>query len=138
MKKYLLIISGSLSVVLGVIGIFLPILPTTPFMILAAALYAKSSKRLHSWIINHRIFGEFIRNFKEDRSMSLNGKLISIITMWVFMLYSIFFVVNHKLYLQLILGGLALGETIFILSLKTKRKKDSQIIESGRQQKKDR
>lgn len=62
--KTLFIILGSLSLALGIIGMFLPLLPTTPFLLLTAALYIKSSPRLYDWLISHRILGEYIRNFR--------------------------------------------------------------------------
>ncbi len=122
MKKTLLIISGYISFVLGIIGIFLPVIPTTPFLLLAAALFAKSSDKLYNWLINHKVFGEYIRNFREDKAIPLKGKIIAISTLWLFMLYSIFFIVNEKWYLQALLGSIALAVTIHILSYKTKKK----------------
>ena len=123
MKKNLLIISGSLSLALGIIGIFLPLLPTTPFLLLAAALYARSSEKLYNWLLNHRIFGEYIRNFREDKSIPLRIKIISITSLWLVMSYSIFFVVNEKWYLQILLTCIAVGTSIYILSFKTKKRK---------------
>ena len=123
MKKTILVIFGFICLVLGITGIFLPILPTTPFLLLAAAVFARSSDRLYNWLINHKIFGEYIRNFREDKAISLNAKIISISTLWLFMLYSIFFIVNEKWYLQTLLASIALGVSIYILSFKTKRRK---------------
>ena len=125
MKKTILVIFGSISLVMGITGIFLPILPTTPFLLLAAALFARSSERLYVWLINHKIFGEYIRNFREDKAISLQAKIISISTLWLFMSYSIFFIVNHRWYLQALLASIALGVTIYILSFKTKVRKTS-------------
>ncbi|MBP8903081.1 MAG: YbaN family protein [Paludibacteraceae bacterium] len=125
MKKTILVIFGSISLVMGITGIFLPILPTTPFLLLAAALFARSSERLYVWLINHKIFGEYIRNFREDKAISLQAKIISISTLWLFMSYSIFFIVSHRWYLQALLASIALGVTIYILSFKTKVRKTS-------------
>lgn len=122
MKKTLFIILGSVSLTLGVIGIFLPILPTTPFLLLSAALFARSSERLYSWLMNHKIFGEYIRNFREDKAIPLRGKVIAISTMWIFMLYSVFFIVDGKWYFQALLICIALAVTVHILSYKTKEK----------------
>ena len=110
---------------MGITGIFLPILPTTPFLLLAAALFARSSGRLYVWLINHKIFGEYIRNFREDKAISLQAKIISISTLWLFMSYSIFFIVSHRWYLQALLASIALGVTIYIISFKTKVRKTS-------------
>ena len=121
MKKTLFITLGSASLALGVIGMFLPVLPTTPFLLLTAGLYARSSDRLYSWLMNHKIFGEYIRNFREEKAIPLRGKVIAISTMWIFMLYSIFFIVNEKWHLQVLLGSIAVAVTIYILSFKTKK-----------------
>ena len=120
MKKLFFIIIGSLSLILGITGIFLPVLPTTPFLLLSAALFARSSDSLYLWLINHKIFGEYIRNFREDKAITLQGKIISISTLWLFMLYSIFYIVSEKWYLQVLLGSIALGVSVYILSFKTK------------------
>ena len=120
MKKLFFIIIGSLCLILGITGIFLPVLPTTPFLLLSAALFARSSDRLYLWLIDHKIFGEYIRNFREDKAITLQGKIISISTLWLFMLYSIFYIVSEKWYLQVLLGSIALGVSVYILSFKTK------------------
>lgn len=122
MKKTILVILGSFCLGLAILGVFLPILPTTPFLLLSAALYARSSQKLYNWLLNHKIFGEYIRNFREDKSIPLNIKILSISTMWLVMLYSIFYVLNEKWYLQLLLAGIALGVSIYILSFRTKVK----------------
>ena len=95
-------------------------MPTTPFLLLSAALFARSSDRLYLWLINHKIFGEYIRNFREDKAITLQGKIISISTLWLFMLYSIFYIVSEKWYIQVLLGSIALGVSVYILSFKTK------------------
>ena len=128
MKKTIFVTLGLICFALGIIGVFLPILPTTPFLLLAAALFAKSSDRLYNWLINHKVFGEYIRSFREDKAIPLKGKIISISTLWIFMLYSIFFIVNEKWYLQLLLGSLSLGVTIYILSFKTKKRKKADSL----------
>ena len=122
MKKTILIILGSASLGLGVIGIFLPILPTTPFLLLSAGIYAKCSDKLYCRLMNHKVFGEYIRNFKEEKAIPLHGKISAVSMLWVFMLYSIFFIVNEKWYLQVLLGCIATAVTIHILSYKTKKK----------------
>lgn len=121
MVKKVLILLGSISLGLGVIGIFLPVLPTTPFLLLSASLYAKSSDRLYHWLITHPVFGEYIRLFREDNALPLHLKIISISTMWLFMLFSIFFVVNGKSYLQLLLAVIGIAVSIYLLSFKTKK-----------------
>lgn len=89
--KTLYIVLGSISLALGILGIFLPLLPTTPFLLLTAALYFKGSPRLYNWLLNHRHFGPYIRNFRENKAIPLRAKIISLVLMWGTMLYCIFF-----------------------------------------------
>ncbi len=131
MKKTLFIIFGSISFGLGVIGIFLPILPTTPFLLLSAALFGKSSDRLYNWLMNHKVFGNYIRDFRENKAIPLKGKIASVSMLWLLILYSIFFIVNERWYLQALLAAIAIGVTIHILSFKTKREQGTKIKDSN-------
>ena len=67
--KILLITSGTFFIGVGLMGIFLPILPTTPFLLISAALYARSSTRFYNWLINNRIFGQYIKNYREGKGI---------------------------------------------------------------------
>lgn len=87
--KIFLAILGCVALVLGIVGIFVPLLPTTPFLLLAAALWVRSSPRLYEWLITHRYFGEYIRNFRENRAIPMRAKIISIALMWGTMLYCV-------------------------------------------------
>jgi uncharacterized membrane protein YbaN (DUF454 family) len=107
---------------LGIAGIFLPLLPTTPFVLLSAWLFARSSEKMHNYMLNHRLFGRIIRDFSQDKSIPLQAKIISLCMMWTFILISVFTVATGKLWLQILLGAIAVGVTIHILSYKTKRK----------------
>lgn len=84
--KTLYIALGTLSLALGILGIFLPLLPTTPFLLLTAALYFKSSPRLYNWLLNQKHLGPYIRNFRENKAIPLRAKIISISLMWITML----------------------------------------------------
>jgi uncharacterized membrane protein YbaN (DUF454 family) len=79
----LLIAVGTVSVGLGVLGILLPVLPTTPFLLLAAWCYARSSERFHLWLLSNRWFGGYIRNFREGRGMPLRQKAVTLAILWV-------------------------------------------------------
>ncbi|KPW28933.1 Membrane protein [Pseudomonas amygdali pv. mellea] len=81
--RYLLIAVGWLSVVSGVIGIFLPVLPTTPFLLLAAACFARSSPRFYHWLVNHPQLGPWIRDYLEGNGIPLKGKVYAIGLMWL-------------------------------------------------------
>ena len=119
--KIAIAVFGVLSLGLGIIGIFLPLLPTTPFILLSAYLFAKSSTRLHHWITNHKLFGDYIRSYNEDKSISMQVKIMAIGMIWSSMLFSIFFVLNDKWWLQLILVSIAIGVTTHLIMMKTKK-----------------
>ncbi|MCF8243192.1 MAG: YbaN family protein [Melioribacteraceae bacterium] len=118
--KILLIITGWILVALGVIGIFLPLMPTTIFLILAAAAFAKSSDRLYNWLINNKYLGKYIRDYREQRGMPLRAKIMAIIMLNLTIGYSALFVIE-KLYVQIILFVIAISVTIYLISLKTIR-----------------
>ncbi|BCS43320.1 MULTISPECIES: YbaN family protein [Pseudomonas syringae group genomosp. 2] len=81
--RYLLIAVGWLSVVSGVIGIFLPVLPTTPFLLLAAACFARSSPRFYHWLVDHPRLGPWIQDYLEGNGIPLKGKVYVIGLMWL-------------------------------------------------------
>lgn len=81
--RFALLALGWLSVVLGVIGIFLPVLPTTPFLLLAAACFMRSSKRFYLWLVNHRHLGPWIVDYLEGQGIPLKGKVYAIGLMWL-------------------------------------------------------
>lgn len=122
MLKKLYTFLGIISLILGIIGAFLPLLPTTPFVLLSAYLFAKSSEKFHQRLMNHRIFGQLIRDYNEDKSIPLHAKIISISTMWFSILFAIFFVASGKLWLQILLAVIATGVSIHILRYKTKKR----------------
>jgi uncharacterized membrane protein YbaN (DUF454 family) len=107
---------------LGVAGIFLPLLPTTPFLLLAAFLYAKSSDRLYAWLINHRTLGHYIRDFREEKAIPLRVKIVSVSLLWITIGYSALCVVQ-LIWIKLLLLAIAIGVSVHILSFKTKKKK---------------
>ena len=116
--KYLLIILGSICLALGVIGIFLPLLPTTPFLLLAATLYVRSSDKLYQWLINQKHLGTYIRNFREHRAIPLRAKIISVSMVWITLTYCAISISNHFGIKSLFIL-LAMAITWHILSYKT-------------------
>lgn len=116
-KKALYIVSGTLCLVLGGIGIFVPVLPTTPFWLLTAWLYTRSSPYLYSKVMNIPVFGNCVRNFQEYKAIPLRGKIISITTLWLTIGISIWVVA--QLWIGILLMVIAIGVTIHILSYKT-------------------
>ena len=120
--RYLLISAGTIFLGFGIIGIFLPILPTTPFLLLAAACYARSSKRFYDWLMNNKWFGTYIKNYREGRGVPLKFKIFTISLLWITILVSVFFVINNY-WVKIILILIAIGVTIHILTIKTYKKK---------------
>lgn len=119
--KIVLAILGSIALALGIIGIFVPLLPTTPLLLLAAALYFRSSPRLYEWLLNHPQLGTYIRNFREYRAIPLRAKVVSVSLLWLTMGYCIV-AVAEAVWLRVLLALLATAITIHILSFKTLRK----------------
>lgn len=111
---------GLLSLLLGLIGVLLPLLPTTPFVLLSAGLFAKGSTRLHHWLINHRLFGKLIKDFDENKIIPLHAKIIAISMLWVSILYAIIVVATGKLWLQILLASIATAVTIHISRYKSR------------------
>ena len=105
---------GLLCLALGLVGVVLPILPTTPFMLLAAFCFAKSSKRLHSWLINHRTFGPSIKNWHQHGAISKTAKIAAVLTMAGVL--ALGFLLGFKTSLLIIQAVVMLGAATFILS----------------------
>lgn len=119
-KRTLLIGAGTLSTGLGIIGIFVPILPTTPFLLLAAACYMRSSGRFYQWLTNNRVFGAYVRNYVEGRGMPVRMKLFIILLLWLTMGLTIAFGVQNTI-VRIVLVCIAIGVTVHI-ALVRKRK----------------
>ena len=116
--KFLFAFLGSMSLVLGIMGIFLPVLPTTPFLLLAAALYMRSSEKLYDWIMSHKHLGAYIRNFREYKALPLRVKVVSVTMVWATLLYCAICVAKEW-WMSAVFIAIALGVTIHILCFKT-------------------
>lgn len=121
-KKIFFIISGILSIFFAVIGVFVPVLPTTPFLLLAAYLFAQSSPKMYYWVLHNRLFGRYIRDYQEGRGIPLRTKVISIIFLWLTISWSIYSVDN--IYIRIGLLGIAITVTFYLSKKKTYRKSD--------------
>lgn len=104
--------------VLGIIGLFLPILPTTPFLLLTAWAWMNSSARFYTWLINSRVLGTYIENYREKRGITLLHKTITLTLLWIGIAYAAFFV-SDRLWLTVSLLVIAVGVSIHLLMLKT-------------------
>ena len=121
MVRILYVIFGSVSLVLGVVGIFLPLLPTTPFLLLAAALYFRGSPKLYDWLLAQKHLGPYIRNFRENKAIPLRAKIVSVALLWATLLYCIIWVTDAW-WLRAVLAVVLVGVTVHILSFKTLRR----------------
>lgn len=121
LKKALFIVAGTISLGLGAVGIFLPILPTTPFLLLSAACYYKGSERMHRWLLNNKLFGSYIRNYKEGKGISLTSKVFTIFLLWIAICFSALLIVNNYV-VQIVLFAIAIAVTIHVITLPTFRK----------------
>lgn len=119
--RVVLVVAGSMSLFLGILGIILPLLPTTPFLLLAVACYARSSEKLYHWLLNHRLLGTHIRNYREGKGIPLRAKVTALSLLWLSIGYSALFLVP-LLPVKLLLLLIASGVTIHILSIKTAAK----------------
>jgi len=114
----LLVTFGTIFVGLGIIGIFVPVLPTTPFLLLAAACYARSSTRFYRWLLNNRWFGSYIRNYRQKKGIPSKVKLLTITLLWLTIGASAIFAVQ-SLVVRVILVLIATGVSIHVISIKT-------------------
>lgn len=123
-RKALLIFAGTVCVGLGVLGMFLPLLPTTVFLLMAAYCYSRSSERFHTWLINNRWCGAYIQNYRSGRGISIRQKISTIFILWASIGFSIW-MIGARLWVVLLLGGIAVGVTIHLLWIKTFRREES-------------
>ena len=120
-KQLLYISLGTFFLGIGVIGIIIPILPTTPFLLLAAFFYVRSSKRFYDWLLNNRIFGNYIKCYIEGKGMTLKVKLFTLAFLWITISLTTIFVVD-VLPVKLILLLVATAVSIHIIFIKNNKK----------------
>jgi uncharacterized membrane protein YbaN (DUF454 family) len=111
--RAVLVVAGTGCVGLGVLGLFLPVLPTTPFLLVAAACYARASERFYSWLLNNRTFGPTIREWRRYRSIPYRTKLTAIVMMSLTLSSSIVFFVRNP-YLQAALAMLGVTLAVWL------------------------
>lgn len=113
-KKYILISLGWLSVALGTLGAFLPLLPTVPFMLLAGWCFARSSERFHGWLLSHKQFGPILRDWEENGSLSRKVGNRALLTLWLSMFLSMWLI--GKPWGYIVLGSLGLCSSLYIIT----------------------
>ena len=116
LMRALLIACGTLCVALGVLGIFLPLLPTTVFLLMAAACYARSSERFYQRLITNRWLGTYIVNHREGRGMKRRDKMVTLALLWIGIGATIVWTADAW-WLRLLLAGIAAGVTVHVVRL---------------------
>ena len=146
-RKPLFIIAGTITLVLGTVGRFVPLLPTTPFYLLTAWLYMRGSDRMYNAVMRNKYFGRIVRDFMVHKSISIRTKIITVSMLWGTILFSAIWAVPkivtkiaHETIpegvflwgIRLVLLAIAIGVTIHILTYKTKRKAEKGIPDENR------
>jgi uncharacterized membrane protein YbaN (DUF454 family) len=119
-KRILLTACGTACVALGVAGIFLPVLPTTPFLLLAAFCYARSSKPFYEWLVTNRWCGTYISNYREGRGITRRHKTYTLLLLWL-TIGSTAVLAMPQWHGRMFLLGIAAAVTIHVLKIKTFR-----------------
>ncbi len=117
-KKYIYLIVGSLALVAGIIGVFLPILPTTPFVLLSAWCFFRSSDKLYKWVINNETFGPTIMNYQQGKGITQKTRIRAIVMMWATISVSAYFFVSN-LYVIGIMYLVAISVSVYLYRLPT-------------------
>ena len=118
MKNLLFILLGYLFVALGIIGIFLPLVPTTIFLIIASYFFMKGSPKLNQKLLNNKYLGHYVKNYYKYKGMTLKSKVSAIVMLWIAILFSVIYVVEF-VFIKIFLILLAIGISTYILLLKT-------------------
>lgn len=114
--RWLCISLGTLSAGLGLVGIFIPVLPTTVFLLLAACCYARSSERFYKWLLGNRMLGKYLTSYLEVRGVPMKTRVLSLSLLWITILSAVVFFVEN-IYVDLLLVSIAVGISYYILTL---------------------
>ena len=116
-RKWLLVTAGILAVVFAVIGIFVPLLPTTPLLLLAAGCFIRSSPRLYIWLIHRKWFGKYIHHYREHRAITSQARMVTLLLLWGVIGATALFIVNVW-WVRILLAVVAFSVTLHLLHLK--------------------
>lgn len=117
-KRFILFVAGILCTIFGLLGMVLPVLPTTPFLLLAAICFVQSSSKAYYWLLTNRIFGKFIQDYRKGKGISKRHKLIVITFLWGTIFVSILLI--SVVWLRILLLIIALSVSTHILLIKPK------------------
>jgi len=124
MKKIVYLLLGHLFLILGIIGAFLPVVPTTPFLLLAAFLYSKSSIKLHDWMMNHKYLGPPLRDWQERGVIGMKAKILATVMISLVLIFR-FPVLNVNVAIKIIAAVVLIGVLIFIWTRPSSRVPDN-------------
>jgi hypothetical protein len=120
-KRILFIVAGTICLGLGALGIILPLLPTTPFLLLTAACYMRGSDRMYQWLLNNKWFGKYIRNYREGKGIPLRGKISAIVLLWTTISFTAIFIISIDV-IRVTLFLIATIVSIYLIRLPTLEK----------------
>ncbi len=113
-KRFVLILVGLLALALGAIGIFVPLLPTTPCVLVAAIAFANSSEKLHQWLLDHDVFGPLIENWRRYGAINRSTKVLSVLSMLAIIAISL--ILSVPAYVVIVQAIVLTGSATFILT----------------------
>ncbi|MFC1939018.1 YbaN family protein [Chloroflexota bacterium] len=116
-KRHFFIVAGTIAIGIGVIGIFVPLLPTTPFLILAAICYGRGSKRLYNMLLSNRIVGNYLKNYLESKAMSAKAKILTLSMLWIAIGCTAALLTDSQL-VRIVLFAVGSGVTVHIVLLR--------------------
>jgi hypothetical protein len=127
LKRALYYMAGTISLALGIIGMVFPILPTTPFLLLSAACYVRSSEKAYNWLIHNKVFGKIIRDYLEGKGLPIKVKVITIILLWITIFLSIVFITTFWVQILLLIIASLVSIHISLIKPKSQQNKNEEI-----------
>jgi uncharacterized protein len=131
LKKYAFLVLGTLSLGIGMIGVLLPVLPTTPFLLMASFFYLRSSKRMYNWLVNHKVFGSYIYCYMTYHAISPRTKVGALIFLWATLVFSMVVIPGLHIKLFLMVVGMAVTTHIILLKALSPKEMDEMRLLDG-------
>jgi uncharacterized membrane protein YbaN (DUF454 family) len=124
LRRTLLLVAGSLFLLVGVVGVVVPVLPTTPLLILSAICYARSSERCYRWLVSNRVFGRYLDDYLHGRGISWKVKAVTLVFLWGVITCTALLLVE-AVWLRVLLFAIAAGVTVHVVTLKGRGRQTS-------------